>query len=311
MTKWNLETVKEFVKINSKSILISNQYKNARTKLEFTCECGNEFKVSLDIFIRNNQRRCKVCSRKSANEKQSRSQEEFENVIKEKLGEDYKIIGKYKGNNKRIEILHLKCNKVWTTTCAGILHRNLKCGNCSPTRKTSHEEFLAKLKNIHGEEFQVLEDYMGTDTKIKFIHSKCNKEFYRTPYWILHNKSIWCPYCKESQGCKDIETWLENNNIKFVKEKRFSDCKSKRTLPFDFYLSEFKICIEFDGEHHIKDKKYFGKSNLNSVKNRDEIKTNYCSLNNIQLIRIPYKDKDNINEILNKFILKDNIVVIP
>ena len=42
-----------------------------------------------------------------------------------------------------------------------------------------------------------------------------------------------------------------NNNIEFKKEKKFKDCKDKYQLPFDFYLPQYNLCIEFDGEQHF------------------------------------------------------------
>ena len=44
----------------------------------------------------------------------------------------------------------------------------------------------------------------------------------------------------------------ETNNINYIREKRFKDCKNIKPLPFDFYLPEKNICIEYDGEHHFK-----------------------------------------------------------
>ena len=46
---------------------------------------------------------------------------------------------------------------------------------------------------------------------------------------------------------------------------------------------------------------YFGGDDaLRNTKCRDEIKTQYCKENNIKLIRIPYWEFDNIEEILNR-----------
>ena len=42
------------------------------------------------------------------------------------------------------------------------------------------------------------------------------------------------------------------NNYKFLTQHKFNDCKFKKPLPFDFYLPEYNMCIEFDGEQHFK-----------------------------------------------------------
>ena len=113
-----------------------------------------------------------------------------------------------------------------------------------------------------------------------------------------------CPFCKESKGEKIIKNFLIDNNISFEQQKKFDDCKYKLKLPFDFYLSELNICIEYDGLQHYKCIKIFGgEKNFNLIKKRDEIKNDYCEKNNINLIRIKYNE--NINEKL--YFLKNNL----
>jgi len=68
-------------------------------------------------------------------------------------------------------------------------------------------------------------------------------------------------------------------------------------LPFDFYLNDYNICIEYDGQHHFQIiSKYGGEEFL---QNHDIIKTNWCLENKINLIRIPYKKKNKIFKILS------------
>jgi len=45
--------------------------------------------------------------------------------------------------------------------------------------------------------------------------------------------------------------------------------------------------------------------NLEKTKNKDKIKTDYCLNNNINLLRIPYWDKDKIDEILDNELNKE------
>ena len=94
---------------------------------------------------------------------------------------------------------------------------------------------------------------------------------------------------------------LQKNKIKYETQKTFSGCEYKRKLKFDFYLSEYNMCIEYDGEHHFKEVKYYGGSDFLQVsKNRDLIKDSYCKNNNIILVRIKYTEFDKIEDIINK-----------
>ena len=115
-----------------------------------------------------------------------------------------------------------------------------------------------------------------------------------------------CPICEQSSGESKINKFLESNNFNFISEYRFKNCKFKNALPFDFYLPNYNCCIEFDGEQHYKIIKYFGGlDRFIDTKIRDTIKTEYCKKNNIKLIRIPYWEMKNIENILiNKLNLK-------
>ena len=75
-------------------------------------------------------------------------------------------------------------------------------------------------------------------------------------------------------------------------------------LPFDFYLPNQNICIEYDGEQHFKPiEKFGGQENLKNVQNRDKIKTEFCEKQGITLIRIPYTlNFKKIPEFINQYI---------
>lgn len=131
-------------------------------------------------------------------------------------------------------------------------------------------------------------------------------------------KKDWCGYLdylnceglKTSYGELRIKNFLEENNIKYIREKKFKTCvnSNNNKLPFDFYLIDEKICIEYDGEHHFHIvTKYGGEDFFNKVKEHDKIKTTWCKLNNIKLLRIPYTKKSKIPNILkNEFLNYEN-----
>ena len=74
------------------------------------------------------------------------------------------------------------------------------------------------------------------------------------------------------------------------------DCKYKQPLPFDFYLPQKNICIEFQGEQHYKERSLYYSEDIVI---RDNIKKEYCKKNNIKLIIIPYTAIDNIPKFLD------------
>ena len=81
------------------------------------------------------------------------------------------------------------------------------------------------------------------------------------------------------------------NNIKYERQKKFTECKNIRKLSFDFYLPNYNIIIEYDGIQHFEIIDYWlGSDGLKDRIFRDNIKTDYCLNNNIKLLRIKYND---------------------
>ena len=55
-----------------------------------------------------------------------------------------------------------------------------------------------------------------------------------------------------------MRNYLIKHEFEFEEQKRFKDCRNKKPLPFDFYLPQYNLCIEFDGQLHYMSVKYFG-----------------------------------------------------
>ena len=118
--------------------------------------------------------------------------------------------------------------------------------------------------------------------------------------WISWNDFLGCQKII-STGEHLIEKFLIENNYHYKFQKKFNDCKNIKQLPFDFYLPDYNILIEYDGEHHYKAISiHGGEEAFRKRIYNDDIKNNYCSNNNIKLIRIPYWDLLNIEIILEK-----------
>lgn len=104
---------------------------------------------------------------------------------------------------------------------------------------------------------------------------------------------------KLSTGELAIATFLGANEIQFYSEFYFKDFKvigGRKMLFFDFYIPNYKLCIEYDGEQHYTGK-YKGKKLPNQSTN-DFLKNAFCKSKGLQLLRIKYTDIDNIENIL-------------
>lgn len=108
-----------------------------------------------------------------------------------------------------------------------------------------------------------------------------------------------CGCLSKSVGERKVKTQLELLQINFEREKSFEGCKNPETnysLRYDFYLPDYKCCIEYDGfTHFIANGGWNTRENLYGVQYRDSIKTKFCEDNNIRLVRIPYTELDDID----------------
>lgn len=165
------------------------------------------------------------------------------------------------------------------------------------------EEFIKKARLVHGNRFEYsFVDYKGSKTKVLII-CPIHGVFEQTPH--NHLQGCGCPVCRASKGERKVEQYLIENNIKYIRQYKFNDCRGKkRSLSFDFYLPDWNILIEYDGEYHYIARKHhdnqLGMIKLKEYQQRDKIKDDYCLKNNIRLIRIPYWDFKNIKKILNQ-----------
>lgn len=127
-----------------------------------------------------------------------------------------------------------------------------------------------------------------------------NKEFYFINPYILHRSSIHF----NSKGEQKISEWLIRNNINFIPQMKYNDLLGLKggKLRYDFYLPNYNLLIEFQGEQH----KHYCDVFHNSIKDfkkqqeHDRRKKQYAKDHNIKLLEIWYYDYNNVEEILQQ-----------
>jgi Zn finger protein HypA/HybF involved in hydrogenase expression len=174
------------------------------------------------------------------------------------------------------------------------------CNKCYiESRPLNIKNFINRCQKIHNNRY-IYENDKIINNKIK-INIICKKhgKFKQTPHHHLNGAG--CPKCSLSKGELKIENILKINNIEYVSQHKFDDCKHKQQLKFDFYLPNKNTCIEYNGVQHYESIEYWGgKDGLKYRSNNDIIKENYCKTNNINLIVI--KHNENIDDLISKII---------
>jgi hypothetical protein len=172
-----------------------------------------------------------------------------------------------------------------------------RCCYCEGNIPLSIEYIRDYLKE---ENYELLStEYQNNRTPLKM---KCPKgDITDGTTWNNFKNGTRCSKCNSSKGEDGIREWLEKHSIDYIFQYCYDDCKGKtKPLPFDFYLPNYNCCIEYDGKQHYKlDCFNYTLLDLMNRKYLDNVKTKYCKDNNIKLIRIPYWEFNNIDNILN------------
>jgi len=211
---------------------------------------------------------------------------------------DYSLVN-YIGANKKVKII-CPIHGIFEQQPNQHLNRN-GCISCrNDNRRKPLNKFIEQANTIHNNKYDYsLADYKNSNINIKII-CPIHGVFEQTP--SRHLKYLGCSICNESVGERKIRLFLEANNIDYIYQKRFKNCKNKSKLPFDFYLPKYNICIEFDGKQHYELNSFFGgEDGLIYRKKLDEIKNKFCEENNIKLLRIRYDE--NVEEKLNNYLI--------
>ncbi len=305
------KTHEQFIEDVFKSI--GNEYEvlgyyiKSNTKILFKhILCGNEFLMRPNDFL--NGQRCPKCSRPNY----YRDTIQYKREVFDLVGNEYSVFGEYVYCKNKVLMKHNTCNYEWFITPSDFLNGR-RCPICvgKNVQKTTNQ-FKQEVFNLVGDEYEILGKYINDYTKIKIFHKVCKNSYEVSPSNFLAGRR--CPKCNESRGEKLISDIFNKIKIIFLQQYRFHNCRNKKPLPFDFAVfdenNNLIFLIEYDGKQHYKPfyklNEIKGKEQLKYIQRNDSIKNEYCQNNNISLLRIPYWDFDNIEQILNKELSKYN-----
>lgn len=290
----------EYLKELNPNIKILGTYVNAKTPVLYECLiCGNKWTTNPEVIKMGCG--CTACAQIARNNKRRKSHHDFINALSS-INENIEPIGEYVEANIKMSFRCKIDGHIWSTTPASILY-GCGCPKCAAKRvseaqRMSHEQFIDNITKVNTD-VEVLGKYNGSHKPILCRCTTCNHKWEATPSNLMGKHG--CPQCNSSRGEKEIRNWLNENGILYEAQKLFADCRDKRALPFDFYLPEYNVAIEYDGKQHFQPMDYFGGENgFKYVTSHDKIKTDYCKNNNIRLCRIPYYK--NVAEELNNFL---------
>jgi hypothetical protein len=140
--------------------------------------------------------------------------------------------------------------------------------------------------------------YKSAKEKIVLKCKTCENAFLVTPDNHA-NSNKGCPFCNESKGEQKIAFFLKENQISYIEQYPPPGCRNINQLYCDFFLPQYNLIIEYQGEQHYLPIDFFGGEEVFKANQyRDRLKRDYCKNNNIKELEISYKDFDRVEEIL-------------
>ena len=296
--------------------VVISEYKGVNEEVEiYHKSCNRRYNVTPASIY--NGAKCIKCSRESGNKKRTKTNEEFLIQAYNQIGNEYTFLEEYGINSQeKIRVTHNVCGHEYSVAPNKFL-MGRRCPNCKSDviarkKRKTLEEFKREVFELEGENYTVLGEYKNARTKTAIKHESCGNEWLIAPDTFLH-LNVRCPLCKGSNGEAKVAEILNNFGAKFVFQYSIDECRSNQPLPFDFAIiginEEVISLIEYDGIQHFEPIEYWGgKKSLKSQIERDNIKNEFCEKEGILLLRIPYWEYENVDNIVFEHLLGIGVI---
>lgn len=303
--------VKEVDEILGSNYEVLTQYVNAKTKVTLRHSCGHVYELTPDKIVSRGTK-CLNCYNRHKTKLDNASVKFYESFDRESSGE-YELLSEYTGVGGYIKVKHRTCGHIYEVRSGNFIHGGRRCPPCmelqrAEKKKNSDKDINQRLIDKYGGKILLSGAYAGYNERSKFICTDCDSVFITSVSSLLNENVInGCPECsKGSSGEERIKSFLTDKGIRFKSQYVFPDLRHKHPLRFDFAILKEgellpKLLIEFDGRQHFEPVDFFGGvESFELTKVRDFLKDAYCRENDLKLLRIPYWEYKQIENILSK-----------
>lgn len=195
------------------------------------------------------------------------TQKQAEDIVINKLGNDYELISEYVTKIEKADILHKTCGNIYKASINNISCGFGKCPNCRRrARKYTQESFEEKVHLICPD-IKVISEYTTSYNKMKFLYVPDNQEFETTPQEIY--KRVGYPF---SRACNGAKPKIGINDMWTTHPLAASHLVNKE----QGYNYPFGTNTELEFECPIC-KTHFKNTPRTLFKSNDEIRCNCCS----------------------------------
>lgn len=294
-----MNTTKYMEELKRNNLVLIGSCENVNQPLELICSCGRRFRKTLKVMRKSNNYLCNNCiDENKYTEIRMKSYKKLTNYCKNNNIMLLTSFEEYEGLNSKVKVVCSNGHESFRNAYS--ILKNKECRKCSNTLNSSRRKNFEEVKDIfERENYKLLEsEYRNNKIKMKVICDKGHEVYISLDAF---NRGCRCGVCNMSKGERLISLYLDENNINYIYDyEYFNDLFSKKgyKLRPDFILPDYKVWIEFDGDFHYR--KVYETDYHEQILINDYIKNNYAKTHNWRLIRIPYWEINNINEILEK-----------
>jgi very-short-patch-repair endonuclease len=309
------EQVQKEISQKNPKIKILSEYNGGNNFADFGCGiCKHKWREKVNYVIRKGS--CPNCG--DTQYKRTREEMTEELLRDNEHNSGVEITDRTNEDGSRVQCKCRNCGDRWYHPLSQKLSQIgcFKCANAS--RRKTNESYVQDLSEKNPKIKMITEYSDGiTPIKVKCLEDGCGCEWDVMPSSLIYKdekRRTGCPSCNQSKGEKKIEEFMKEEKVNYSPQHTFEHCRNAVPLRFDFYIEEMNLCIEYDGEHHFRPV-YYSKYKTNTAveqfeyrQNNDRIKNEYCGQEKILLLRIPYWEFKNIEEILKRVLREEDLV---
>ena len=187
--------------------LLSEEYVDAKTKLELECPEGHKYRVRYSDF--NQGQRCPICA---GNQRYT-----IEEVREFMESKGYKLLSKeYNNNHTKLELMCPKGHKFWMTY--GNFQQKQRCPQCHYNNmKLTYEEVK---EYIEDKRYKLLsKEYKNSQIKLEL---ECPEGHIFWMTWACFQQGSRCPQCwyeSIKHSYEHVKEYIENKGYKLLSEE--------------------------------------------------------------------------------------------
>jgi len=278
-----------------------NIFKSTASEYIFDCNCGHEFKSSLNNI--NGGKWCPYCHSRKLCDKNNCSQcyeKSFASHNRANNWSDKNILSPREvcKNSNELYIFNCECDHEFNASLNNINYGKWCPYCCYPSQTLCNngecllcyeKSFISHYRSINWSNKNILtpRDVFKSTADKYIFDCDYGHEFKVSLYSIISGR--WCSICRHKTEKKLFE-WLKANfgNYIIKHQQKFDWCRKQNKLPFDFFISILNLLIELDGGQHFFQVSIW--KSPEDTMNDDVLKMKKALDNNMSMIRILQDD---------------------